>query len=109
MGQVGMAVAAPRRRADGDEHRPGTRHRARQIAGEAQPPGLDVAAHQVFKPRFIDRNPPGGQRGDLGRIAVHADHFMAEIGQAHARDKADIPRADHRDAHGILRETAAPG
>jgi hypothetical protein len=48
IGQVGMAVAAPGRRADGDEDRLGARHRGRQIAAEAQPPGLDVAAHQIF-------------------------------------------------------------
>jgi hypothetical protein len=34
----------------------GALHGFGQIAGEGQPPGLDVSAHQVVKPRFIDRD-----------------------------------------------------
>ena len=39
VGQVGMAVAAPGRRADGDEHRVGVAHRLAEIGGEGEPAG----------------------------------------------------------------------
>ena len=42
VGQVGMAVAAARRRADGDEDRVGALDRGREIGGEGEAVLLDV-------------------------------------------------------------------
>ena len=99
VGQVGMAVTAARRRADRDEHRGGLAHRLRQPRGEAQPAGPDVARHQRVEARLEDRHVAAFERRDLVRIAVDADHVMAEIGEAGAGDEADVAGADHRNAH----------
>ena len=40
--QIGVAVAAARRRADRDEHRVGVFHRRRRVGGEFQPPGARI-------------------------------------------------------------------
>ena len=51
--QIGMAVAAPRRGADRDEHRVGAGDRAFQIGREAEPPGRGVARHQLVEPGLV--------------------------------------------------------
>ena len=48
--QVGMAVAAPRRRADRDEHRIGLGDRRRQIGGKIQALALTLAATSASRP-----------------------------------------------------------
>jgi hypothetical protein len=40
--QVRMAIAAPGRRADGDAHRVGLRHRVLEIKAEIEPPGGNI-------------------------------------------------------------------
>jgi hypothetical protein len=44
--EIGMTVAAPRRRADRDEHRIRFRHRRRQVGREIQPLGLHIGCDQ---------------------------------------------------------------
>ncbi len=65
VGQVGMAVAAPRGRADGDEHRVGLAHRRSRIGGEGQPACAHVARHQLLQARLVDRHHAGLQPRDL--------------------------------------------
>ena len=97
VGQVGMAVAAPRRRADRDEHRVGVRDRRGQVGGEIQPLGLDVGRHQRVEPGLEDRHLAAPQRRDLAGVLVDAGDLVAEIGKAGAGYQADIAGADHRD------------
>src|SRR5687768_11025487 len=97
-----MAVAAPGRSADGDEHRLGLPDALGQLAGEFQPPAFDVRLDQRLQPGLPDRHHPGPDLGDLGRVLVDAGHVMAEIGQARPGNEADVAGADHRDMHGSI-------
>src|SRR6056297_451326 len=95
-----MPVAAPRRRAHGDEHRLGPIDGRLQIRGEPQPPGLDILDHERIEPRLENRHFAALQNGDLVGVLVETDHVMPEIRKTHPRDKPDIPCPDHRDLHG---------
>jgi hypothetical protein len=94
-----MAIAAPRRRADGDEHRIGLAHRAAEIGGESEAPGSDIVDHHAIEAGFVDRHLALAQAGDLGGFLVDADDVMAELGEAGAGHQPDIARPDHGDAH----------
>jgi hypothetical protein len=97
-----MAVAAPRRRADGDEHGIGGAHRRRQIVGELEPAGARVRRDQVGKTGLVDRHFAARQRGYLGGVLVDAGHLVAEVGKAGPGNEADIAGDDHGNVHGIL-------
>src|SRR6185437_5790027 len=97
--EVGMAVAAPSRRADGDEHRVGVADILAELGGEGEAAALDIGLDDRFEARFPDRHHAGVEAVDLRRILVDAADTMAEVGKAGARDEAHITRADHRDAH----------
>ena len=97
-----MAVAAARRRADGDEHGVGAVHRGGEIGGEGQAALLDVVGDQLVEARLVDRDLAALQALDLAGVLVDADHVVAEIGKAGAGDQADIARADHRNLHFVL-------
>ena len=98
-GQVCVAVAAARGRADGDEHRVGGFDRAGEIVAEFQPPGARIGGNQIVEPRLVDRHLAARQRRHLAGVLVDASHLMAEIGKAGPGDEADIAGADHGDAH----------
>ena len=99
VGQIGMAVAAPRRRADRDEHRIGLGDRRRQIGGEVEPPGLDVGGHQRVEPGLEDRDLAAVQRRDLVGVLVDAGDLVAEIRKAGAGHQPHIARANHGNPH----------
>src|SRR5436853_3100489 len=94
-----MAVAAPRRGPDGDEHGLRSGHALLEIGGEGEAPAADVALDQLVEARLEDRHLALLQRRDLPSVLVDAGHVVAEIGKARAGNQADIARADHRDAH----------
>ena len=82
IGEVGMAVAATRRRADGNKDRVRAGDPSLQVGGERQASGLDVGRDQLVQPRLEYGHAPGFERLDLGPVLVDADHVMAEVGQA---------------------------
>ena len=94
-----MAVAAPRRGADRDEHSVGFRDRRGQVGGEIKPLGLDVRRHQLIEPGFENRDFASAQRFDLAGILVHAGDLVAEIGKAGPGYQPHIARANHGDSH----------
>ena len=94
-----MAVAAPGRRADGDEHRVGVAHRVGEIGREGEAAGRDVVGHQLVEAGLVDRDLALAQARDLAGILVDADHVVAELGEAGAGHQADIARPDHGDTH----------
>ncbi len=94
-----MAVAAPRRRADGDEHRVRALDRLGEIGGEAEAPGGRVAGDDLVEARLVDRDLASLQARDLAVVLVDAGDFDAEFGKARARNQADIAGADDRNAH----------
>ena len=99
VGQVGMAVAAPRGRADRDEHRVGVAHGLGQVGREGQAALAHVVGDEIGQPRLEDRHLAALQRVDLGRVLVDAGDDVPEIGKTRARDQANIPAPDHRNPH----------
>ena len=93
--QVGMAVATPRRRADGDEDRICRGDGVGNVHGEAEALLLYVRGYDAFETGLIDRNVPGFERPDACLILVDARHDVAEIRKAGARHETDIAGADH--------------
>ena len=96
--QIGVTVAAARRRADCDEHR----IRLVDAVGpgrKRQPLLRHIGRHEIGEARLEDRDFAALERRDPARILVDAGDVMTEIGETSARDKADITGADHRDAH----------
>jgi hypothetical protein len=79
VGIIGMAIAASRGRAHGDENGICPRHGLRQIEREGQPPRLHVLGHQIGQARFKDRHLSGLKSGNLLGVLVDADHIVAEI------------------------------
>ena len=96
-GKVGKAVAAPRRRADGDEHRVGFAHRVPEVAREGETAGANVLGDEIRKPRLEDRHLALPKRRDLARVLVDAGHDVAEIGKARARHEAHIAGPNYTD------------
>ena len=97
-----MAIAASRRRANGDEYRIAACNRAGKVGRKAETACIDIAFDQRIKARFVDRHDVGIQPVDLVLVLVDADHIMPEIGKAGPRHKADIARTDHCDFHFLL-------
>ena len=75
------------------------RHALRGIGGEVQAPRGLIGQHHGLQPGLMDGNLACLQRGHLGRIDVHAYHFVAHIGQHRALHQADIAGAKNRDFH----------
>ena len=96
-----MAVAAPRRRADGNEHRIGGFHRGSDLLGEFQASGFRVGGNQIVEAGLVDQHLAAAERGDFGRVLVDAGHLVAEIGETGPGNEPDITGADHGNAHSI--------
>ena len=99
VGQIGMTVAAPRRRADGNEDGIRRPHRRRRIGLEKQTRLLRILRDQIVEAGFENRDHAVSQRADLAGVLVDACDHMAEIGEACAGHQSDIARPDHRNAH----------
>ncbi len=100
-----MAVAAARRRADGDEHGVGGADTP-CLRRECQPALPHIGLDQIGKARLEDRDLAAIERRDAAGVLVDAGHLMAEIGKAGAGNEPDITGADHGHAHGWLRPLA---
>src|ERR1700730_10194130 len=99
IGQIGMPVAAPRRRADGDEHRLGAGHRRRQIGSEKEPPRRHIGRHQRPQPGLENRHLAALQPGNLRRVLVDAGDRRPKLRKTRPRDQTHIPGPDHRYPH----------
>ena len=97
--QIGMAVAAPRRRADRDENRVGFRDRRGQIGGKIQPAGLHIGRHQRIEAGLENRDFAPAQGCDLAGVLVDAGDLVAEIRKAGAGYQPHIARANHGNPH----------
>jgi len=94
-----MSVAAPRRRADRDEHSVGFRHRGLQFGRELQPPGLAVDSDEFGEARLVNRHLAALERIDLEAILVDASDLMSKIRKASPGNEPDIATADHSNTH----------
>ena len=99
--QVGMAVAAARRRSHGDKHGVRRRNRLGAVGGEQQPALGDVAGDEILEARLVDRQDTLSQALDLGRVLVDAGHGVTEIGKTNPGDEPDIARPDHDNPHAV--------
>src|ERR1700722_13291004 len=94
-----MAVAAPRRCADGDENRVRVADRGSEVGREKEPVLSDVRAHQGFEPRLVDRYRALFQGIDAAGILVDAGDVVAEIGKAGTGNNSDIAGSYHDNLH----------
>src|SRR5262249_28979488 len=94
-----MPIAAPRGRADGDEHGIRARDRGGEIGGEFEAPGAHVAVDDLVEARLVNRNFTPLQAGDLAGILVDACDGNTEFRKTGTGDEADIARTDHGNAH----------
>ena len=101
--QIGVTVAAARRRADGDEHHVGFAECRSRLAANCEPPLPHVGFDELGEARLENRNFAAIERRDPPGILVDAGHVVTEIGKAGAGNKADIAGADHGHAHKALR------
>ncbi len=69
------------------------------VSGEVETAGLDIAQHHALQPRLEDGNLALLEAIDLGRINVHADHVMADIGQTGASHQAYVACSEDSDFH----------
>ncbi len=97
IGEVGMAIAAAHRRADGEEDDVGVGHRRPELGREDDAPGLQIAGEQRVEARLVDRHLALEEPGDARLVLVDAGDTPAELGEAGRRDEPDIARADHAD------------
>ena len=102
VGEIGVAVAAPRGRADGDEHRLRCLDRAGKVGREGQPVLAHVLGDQLRQAGLEDRHLAALQRRNLVGVVVDAGHGVAEVGKAGPRHKADISGSDHCHAHELF-------
>ena len=97
--QVGVAVAAPRRRADRDEHHIGRGDRRSEVGGKIQSPGLYVGSDQRIEARLENRDFTPAQAFDLVAILVDAGDLVAVVRKTGAGHQPDIARANHGNPH----------
>lgn len=96
LAQVGGAIG-PHGGADGDEEELGGRHGVGIGIGEGEAAGAQVALEQLFEAGLVDRGGAGAQQRQLVRVDLDTGDGVAEVGEADARDQADVARPDHTD------------
>jgi hypothetical protein len=88
--EVRVAITAPARCADRNEHRVSVAHRVGKTCVEGEPTGAHVVDDQLIKARFVDRDLTLAQLGDLVGNLVDAGHVVSELSKAGSRYKPDV-------------------
>jgi len=99
--EIGMTIAPARRGTHRDKNGITVADGFREIGRKGEPLCIHIALHQIGQPRFVDRHDIVVEVFDLLLVLVDADHIMAEIGEAGARNQADIARTYHCKFHSI--------
>ena len=99
-----MAIAAPRRCADGDEDGIRVADAAGRL-GEFEPALAHIGLDQIRQPRLEDRYLAALERSHSAGVLVDTGYAMTEIGKTRARHQPDISGAYHRHAHHELRRS----
>ena len=102
MAEIGRAVFTGRG-ADGDQLEQSVLNGLGGIHRELQALRLQIAPDQCLEAGLVDGHLAPRQRGDLGRIHVHADDMIARIGQAGPGDEADVAGTEYGYTHAGLR------
>ena len=97
--QVSVAIAAPHRRPDGQQHDIGARHRLGQTAREAQAAGCNMPPYQVLEARLVDGYLATPQRIEPVRVLIDALDGPAEFCEACRRHQANVAGTNHANLH----------
>ena len=104
-GQVGRTVLAGRG-AHGYEHGFGAVaavvHAVLYRICEVQAPGFHVLLDDALQVILVDGHDPFLEQLDLGGVVVHADHAVADLGQAGPADQAYVARAHYANIHFLV-------
>ena len=100
VGQVGVPIAAPHRRAHGEEDQVGRTRNGCKLGCEMQPAGAHVFLDERVEPRLVNRDLAGFQLLDLAGILLDASNIPAEIGETGGGNQADISGPNHANIHG---------
>ena len=66
---------------------------------KCKPAFLQIAAHQFFEPRLVDRNLALAKLRDSLLVDVDADYFVAAFGIAGAAHQSDVSAPHDCDVH----------
>ena len=72
-----------------------------RVGRELEAPGREVALQQVVQPRLVDRRLAALEHLDLALVDVDAQHVVADLGEARARDQADVAGTENGETHGL--------
>ena len=99
-GKIGMAVAAPRRRADRNEDGVATARppSARSVEKESRR-CRTLFRDKIVQAGFEDRHFPRLQGLDFLSVAVNANDRMSEIRETRPRHEPHVARTDHCNVH----------
>ncbi len=100
VGQVGVAVAAPHRRANGKKDQIGGMRDRGKFRCEMQPARAHVLLDERVQPRLVNRDLACVQLFDLARVLFDAGDVPAEFGETGGGNKADISGPNHANIHG---------
>ncbi len=89
----------PERRAYGNHHQIGNRHRVGVIGREAEVPTGHGPVKHVFEAGFVNRNRAGAQESDLGFVDVDDCNLVTQVGQTSRGHEADVARSGNGDSH----------
>ena len=95
--QLGMPVAAARRRAHSNENSIGALDCGGEVGAERQVSLGHAISDQFGQPGFIDRDAPLLECLEADRVRLDDGHLGAERGKAGSRYEANIAPTDHRD------------
>src|SRR5690606_26674344 len=92
--QIGMTIAAPLGRADGEKYQVGGGGRWPQVGGERQPSRSHVPLHEVVEAGLVDRHLTAFQAFDTGMVLVDAGDSPSELGKAGRGDESYVAGAN---------------
>ena len=95
VGEVRFARARQRRR-DADDHRVA----GLELGVVARRLELAAERSQRLVGDVLDVAAAGGERLDLARVGVEADHLVTHLGESDREGQADVAEADNPDLHG---------
>jgi hypothetical protein len=87
---------------DGDENDIGTIDTFLGAGCEMKAFGSDIAVQKVLKAGFVDGNFSGAELLDFFRVVIDANHIVADLGEASARDETDISGSNNTEFHGCF-------
>src|SRR5665213_2919378 len=96
--QVHRAVGL-RRRGHGDENDLGILHAFSRAVREGKPSDGDIFLDEFFQAGFVNGNATGLEHFYFGRVIVHADDMVADLGKTGSRDQSNIAGANDGELH----------